>query len=88
MPGNSPTTDDVRDQLREAVAHLEHVLPGQPPIRDFVHHNTLHGLQHLEFSEALAEAERLTGARGFLTDDEFRQFYATGRITRRICHGY
>ena len=83
MPGNSPTTDDVRDQLREAVAHLEHVLPGQPPIRDFVHHNTLHGLQHLEFSEALAEAERLTGARGFLTDDEFRQFYATGRITRR-----
>ena len=82
MSAPSPKAKDIRDQLREAIGHFEHTLPGQAPIRDFVHHNTLHGFQHLHFAEALAAAERLTGARGFLAPDEFRALYAAGRITR------
>ena len=71
---------DIREQLLAAIAHLEHVLPGQAPIRDFVHHNTLHGLQHLDFTDAIAESFRVTGANGFLPHEKYREFYKAGRI--------
>ncbi|MFN2390131.1 MAG: putative inorganic carbon transporter subunit DabA [Actinomycetota bacterium] len=70
-----------RDRVVETVAHLAHVLPGQGPIETFIHHNTLHGFQHLSFDDAVAQAEALFGASGYLSVETFRAHYRRGRIS-------
>jgi len=82
MKTSSPDSkkQTIREQLLEEIEHLEHVLPGQAPIRDFVHHNTLHGFQHLDFTDAIAEACKVTGAKGFLPQEKYRDYFQAGRI--------
>lgn len=59
---------------------LKHYLPAQAPLKDFVHHNTLHAFQGLEFHQALHRAAKLFGYKTSLTIDEYRSLYAAKRI--------
>jgi len=79
---DSAKNQAIRERLRHVVEHLEHVLPGQAAIKDFVHHNTLHGFEHLPFPEALQAACAVTGTYGYLPSEEFRSLFAQGRIDR------
>jgi uncharacterized protein YbcC (UPF0753/DUF2309 family) len=78
----SPASSDFRHEVEQLLQRFEHILPSQAPLKDFVHHNTLHGFQHLEFPRALAEARKLNGAYGYFSADAFRALYRRGRISR------
>jgi uncharacterized protein len=76
-----PAAADLRPSLAEELAHrLGHLLPAQAPIRDFVHHNTLHAWQHLPFAEALRQVHAQNGVWPWLPEEECRRLMANGRI--------
>ncbi len=69
---------------QEVLHHLKHFLPAQAPLMDFVHHNTLHAFQHLPFHEALQTANEQLGYQVYLSLEEFRNLYQSGRIDATI----
>jgi uncharacterized protein YbcC (UPF0753/DUF2309 family) len=75
---NDQTTFNEHTLLHD----LKHYLPAQAPLKDFIHHNTLHAFQDLKFHDALSRATGLLGYKVYLSLAEYRQLYATGRIDR------
>jgi uncharacterized protein YbcC (UPF0753/DUF2309 family) len=51
------------------------------PMKTFIHHNPLHGLEHLTFEEAIKEGQRFLKGRGYLSNSENRKYFQQGRIS-------
>ena len=66
--------------LDKTIDHIAHWLPTQGPIKDFIHHNTLHAVQHLPFHDGVALAGKMFGARSYLPMQDYQNRYRHGRI--------
>ena len=66
--------------LDETIDHIAHWLPTQGPIKDFIHHNTLHAVQHYPFHKGVAIAAKVFGARSYLPAADYQAMYRQGRI--------
>lgn len=75
--------DSVFDE-HHLLHELKHYLPAQAPLKDFVHHNSLHAFQSERFFDALKNASDIFGYKTFLKLKEFRKFYHQGRIADAV----
>ena len=71
---------DFSDTLRS----LKHYLPAQSPLKDFIHHNTLHAFQNLKFDEALVRASKIFGYRTSMSLTKFRTLYDEQLIRENV----
>ncbi len=69
-------------KIRAMVHVAAEPIPFFWPMRTFIHHNPLHGLEHLPFTEAVQQGERLFHARGFLPRSAYQQYLAEGKVDR------
>ncbi|HEX8277598.1 MAG TPA: putative inorganic carbon transporter subunit DabA, partial [Segetibacter sp.] len=63
---------------------LKHYLPSQTPLKDFIHHNSLHAFQHMKFYDAIFKASKIFGYQVTLQLTEFRELYEIGRIKDEV----
>ncbi len=81
IAGSAPISEfDEAEVLEE----LKHYLPAQTPLKDFVHHNSLHAFQGLKFFDAVTRASDLFGYRVSFSLKEFRSLYKSGRVHDEI----
>ena len=75
----------LTDFAEHDVLHkLKHFLPAQAPLKDFIHHNTLHAFQNMEFDTALSSARQIFGYNTLLTIEEYRNLYNEKKINQKI----
>ena len=69
-----------RLNIRATVHVAGEPIPFFWPMRTFIHHNPLYGLEHLPFEQAVGEGERLFHARGFLPRAIQQGYLASGKV--------
>jgi uncharacterized protein YbcC (UPF0753/DUF2309 family) len=74
------TTEAERMELRSHVQLAGEVISPYWPMRTFIHHNPLHGLEELPFGQAIKRGERLLGGRGYLSNQAYRRYFNENRI--------
>lgn len=77
-------TPHVSSDLNHIIHELGHYLPAQAPLKDFVHHNTLHAFQNLNFHDALQMASENFGYKTYLPVETFRALFESKKINPDI----
>lgn len=76
--------------LEDILIKLKHYLPAQAPLKDFIHHNTLHGFAELNFHEALQTASKKFGYKLYLNIHEYQDLWDKGiikdEVLRHVIH--
>ena len=75
-------SQEARDQVRLTVLNASEPIAPFWPMRTMVAQNPIHGLEYLPFDEAVRKGKDLLGGNGYLANEEYRQFYRNGRITK------
>ncbi|MCS6288740.1 MAG: DUF2309 domain-containing protein [Nitrospira sp.] len=73
-------TDAERMELRSHVELAGEAISSYWPMRTFIHHNPLHGLEALPFNQAVKRGEQLLGGKGYLPSALYRRYFEQGRI--------
>ena len=63
---------------------LKHYLPTQTPLKDFIHHNSLHAFQQMKFYDGTFKAAKIFGFQATLQLDNFRELHRIGRINDEV----
>lgn len=70
--------------LQHVIHELKHYLPAQAPLKDFIHHNTLHAFQKMKFFDGLRQASESLGYRVSLSLQEYRTLYENKQINSAV----
>jgi len=85
-PWESSMFTDVEFDERKLLEKLNHFLPSQAALKDFVHHNSLHAFENLEFFKGIFSASKIFGMKVTFNINEYRKLYEQGRIRESIVH--
>ncbi|MFM8913484.1 MAG: YbcC family protein [Flammeovirgaceae bacterium] len=68
----------------QVIHNLKHYLPAQAPLKDFIHHNTLHAFQSLNFKDGVRHAAEILGYRTSLSLSDYRKLFASKQINDEV----
>ncbi len=71
----------MKAQIRSMVFVAGEPIPSFWPMRGFIHHNPLHGLEKLPFAQAVCKGERLFHGKGFLPRSMYQRYYREGEVS-------
>jgi len=69
------------NSLDHVLHELKHYLPAQAPLKDFIHHNTLHGFQSNSFFDGIQRASAIFGYKTLLPHTDYRARFIKGDIS-------
>jgi len=73
----------ISNELDAVLHRITHFLPSQAPLKDFIHHNTLHAFQEKNFHQALNDASKFYGYQTYLQLSEYWDLYKQGKINEK-----